>query len=96
MVAFNNIKTDEELDKFFDKIDNRLTLLKKLINTVSDITEKKIINNVIKSNKFVLDHIAFDKNVSYSDSYSDSNSDSNIESNSKQKFSDSELQKEVD
>ena len=41
VVAFNNIKTDEELDKFFDKIDNSLTLLKKLINTVSDITEKK-------------------------------------------------------
>ena len=41
MVAFNNIKTDEELDKFFDKMGNRLNLLKKLIYAVSDITKKK-------------------------------------------------------
>ena len=41
MVAFNNKKTDEEHDELFDKIVNKLTLLKKLINTVCDITEKK-------------------------------------------------------
>ena len=32
-----------------------------------DITEKKRINNVIKSIEFVLDNVAFNKNVSYSD-----------------------------
>ena len=32
-----------------------------------DITEKKRINNVIKSIEFVLDNVAFSKNVSYSD-----------------------------
>ena len=57
----------------------RLILLKKLINTVSDITEKKRINNVIKSIEFILNYFAFDKNVSYSDS------------DSKQDFSDSEF-----
>ena len=41
MVAFNNTKIDEELDEFFDKIVNKLNIFKKLINTVSDITEKK-------------------------------------------------------
>ena len=40
MVAFNNTKTDKELDEFFDKIVNKLNILEKLINTVSDITEK--------------------------------------------------------
>ena len=35
---------------------------------MSNKTEKKIINNVIKSVEFALDQIAFDKNVSYSDS----------------------------
>ena len=59
----------------------RLILLKKLINTVSDITEKKRINNIIKSVKFVLDYVSFDKNISYSDS----------DSNSKQDFSESEF-----
>ena len=34
---------------------------------MSDITEKKRINNVIKSIEFVLDNLAFNKNVSYSD-----------------------------
>ena len=33
-----------------------------------DITEKKRINNVITSIEFVLDYVAFDKNVSSSDS----------------------------
>ena len=41
MVAFKNTKTDEELDELFGKIVNRLNIFKKLINTVSDITEKK-------------------------------------------------------
>ena len=53
--------------------------LKKLINTVSDITEKKIINNVIKGIEFVLDYVASNINFSYSDS------------DSKQDFSDSEF-----
>ena len=77
MVAFKNTKTDEELDKLFDKVDS----LKKLINTVFDITEKKRINNIIKSVKFVLDYVSFDKNISYSDS----------DSNSKDDFSESEF-----
>ena len=41
VVAFNNTKTDKELDEFFDKIVNKLNILEKLINAVSDITEKK-------------------------------------------------------
>ena len=41
MVAFNNTKTDEEHDELFHKIASKWTFLKKLINTVSDITEKK-------------------------------------------------------
>ena len=41
VVAFNNTKTDEEHDELFHKIASKLTFLKKLINTVSDITEKK-------------------------------------------------------
>ena len=79
MVVFKNTKTDEELDELFNNIVNRLNIFKKLINTVSDITEKKRINNVIKSVEFVLDYVALDKNVSYSDS------------DSKQDFSDSEF-----
>ena len=40
---------------------------------MSDITEKKKrINNIIDSIEFVLDYVAFHKNISYSDSYSDS------------------------
>ena len=61
MVVFKNTKTDEELDELFDKIVNRLTILKDLINTVSDITEKKRINNVIKSIEFVLNYVALIK-----------------------------------
>ena len=68
VVAFNNTKTDKELDEFFDKIVNKLNILEKLINAVSDITEKKRINNVIDSIRFVLDYAAFDKHISYSDS----------------------------
>ena len=41
---------------------------------MSDITEKKKINNVIDSIKFVLNYVAFDKNTSYSDSDSKQNS----------------------
>ena len=41
MAAFNNTKTDKELDELLDKIVNKLNILEKLINAVSDITEKK-------------------------------------------------------
>ena len=81
MVAFKNTKTDEELDELFGKIVNRLNIFKKLINAVSDITEKKRMNNVKKSIKFILNHVAVNKNASYSESDSDS----------KQDFSDSEF-----
>ena len=56
MNAFDNTETDEELDELFDKIDNKLTTLKKLVRIVSNTTEKKRINNVIKSIDFVLDY----------------------------------------
>ena len=79
MAAFKNTKTNKELDELFDEIVNRLKIFKKLIDTVSNITEKKRINNVIKSIEFVLNYVASDKNVSYSDS------------DSKQIFSDSEF-----
>ena len=79
MVALNNIKTDEELDELFDKIVNKLSTLKKLVKIVSNETEKKRINNVIKSVDFALDQVEFDKNISYSDR------------DSKQDFSDSEF-----
>ena len=79
MVALNNIKTDEELDELFDKIVNKLSTLKKLVKIVSNETEKKRINNVIKSVDFALDQVEFDKNISYSDS------------DSKQDFSNSEF-----
>ena len=77
VVVFNNTKTDEERNELFDKIVNKLTLLKKLINTVSDITEKKRIYNLIKGIEFILDYIASNRDVSDSDS--------------KQDFSDSEF-----
>ena len=41
VAAFNNTKTDKELDELLDKIVNKLNILEKLINAVSDITEKK-------------------------------------------------------
>ena len=86
-------KTKEELDELFDKTVNRLNILEKLIDTVSDITEKKRINNVITSIKFVLDYVALNKYNSYSDIDSDSDSysgnDSYSDNDSKQKFSDS-------
>ena len=64
MDALDNTKTDEELDELFDKITNKLTVLKKLINTVSDITEKKRIDNVIKGIEFVLDYVAYYRDAS--------------------------------
>ena len=57
--ALDNTKTDEELDELFDKITNKLAVLKTLINTVSDIAEKKRIDNVIKGIEFVLDYVAY-------------------------------------
>ena len=48
MNAFNNTKTNEELDKLFDKIANKLAALKKLVKIMSIDNEKKRINNVIK------------------------------------------------
>ena len=44
--VFNDTKTNEELDKLFNNIDKKLTTLKKLVKIVSDLTEKKRINNV--------------------------------------------------
>ena len=41
MAAFNNTKTNEELNNFFDKITNKLGTLKKLVKIVSNITEEK-------------------------------------------------------
>ena len=64
MDALDNTKTDEELDELFDKITNKLAVLKKLINTVSDIAEKKRIDNVIKGIEFVLDYVAYYSNAS--------------------------------
>ena len=73
------IQKHEEHDKLFYKIVNRLNIFKKLIEAVSDITERKRINNVIKGVQFVLDQTEFDKNISYSDT------------DNKQDFSDSEF-----
>ena len=67
--AFNNTKTNEQLDKLFDKIANKLTTLRKLVKIVSNITEKKRINNVIKGAEFTLDYVA---SLGDSDSKSDS------------------------
>ena len=39
--AFNNTKTNKERDELFDKINNKLGALKKLVKIVSDTTEKK-------------------------------------------------------
>ena len=88
VAAFKNTKTDKELDELFDKIVNRLKIFKKLIDTMSNITEKKRINNVMNSIEFVLNDVASDKNVSYSDSKQDfSDSEfSNSDSDSKQDF----------
>ena len=66
IAAFNNIKTDGDFGELFEKIDNKLSTLKKLVKIVSNKTEKKRMNNVIKSIEFALDYVALDKNVSYS------------------------------
>ena len=68
--AFNNTKTDEERDELFDKIVNKLSALKKLVKIVSSETEKKRINNVIKSVEFTLDQVASlgDSEPDFSDS----------------------------
>ena len=58
MAAFNNTKTNEELNIFFDKITNKFGTLKKLVKIVSNITEEKRINNMIKGVRFVLDYVA--------------------------------------
>ena len=70
-----------------------MNIFKKLIVTVSNITEKKRIKNVINSIEFVLNYVAFDKNVSYCDSDKKQNSDDSefSDSDSKQDFFDSEF-----
>ena len=40
--AFNNTKNDEESDKLYDRIVKKLALLKKLVDTVSNIAENKL------------------------------------------------------
>ena len=65
--SFNNPKINEKLDESFDKITTRLNALKNLVKILSDTTEKKIIDDVIKSAEFTLDYIA-----SWGDSYSES------------------------
>ena len=65
--GFNNPKINEKLDESFDKITTRLNALKNLVKILSDTTEKKIIDDVIKSAEFTLDYIA-----SWGDSYSES------------------------
>ena len=57
VLAFNNTKTDEERDELFDKIVNKLSALNKLLKIVSNETEKKRINNVIKSVEVSLDQV---------------------------------------
>ena len=41
MDAFNNTKTNKELDKFFDRIVSKLGTLKQLAKIVSNDNEKK-------------------------------------------------------
>ena len=65
--GFNNPKINEKLDESFDKITTRLNALKNLVKILSDTTEKKIIDDVIKGAEFTLDYIA-----SWGDSYSKS------------------------
>ena len=65
--GFNNPKINEKLDESFDKITTRLNALKNLVKILSDTTEKKIIDDVIKGAEFTLDYIA-----SWGDSYSES------------------------
>ena len=57
MDDFNNTKISEELDKLFDEKANKLNT-RKLVKIVSNTTEKKRINNVIKGVEFTLDYVA--------------------------------------
>ena len=66
--AFNDTKNDEECDELYDRIVKKLALLKKLVNTVSNIAEKERINNVIKNAEFVLNYVAYYRDFSDSDS----------------------------
>ena len=67
MNAFNGTKNDEECDELYDRIVKKLALLKKLVNTVSNIAEKERINNVIKGIELVLNYVAHYRDVSDSD-----------------------------
>ena len=66
--AFNNTKNDEECNELYDRIVKKLALLKKLVNTVSNIAEKERINNVIKRAEFVLNYVSYYRDVSDCDS----------------------------
>ena len=55
MNAFNNTKTNKDLNKLFHKIANKLGALKMLLKIVSNDTEKK---NVIKGVEFISDYVA--------------------------------------
>ena len=68
MNAFNNTKTYEESYELYDRNVKKLTSLKKLANTVSNIAEKERINNVIKNVEFVLNFAAYYRDFSDSDS----------------------------
>ena len=65
--TFNNTKNYEESDELYDRIVKKLALLKKLVNTVSNIAEKERINNVIKGIELVLNYVAHYRDVSDSD-----------------------------
>ena len=56
--GFNNPKINEKLDQSFDKITTRLNALKKLVKILSDTTEKKIIDDVLKGAEFTFNYIA--------------------------------------
>ena len=58
MDGFNNPKINKKLDESFDKITTRLNALKNLVKILSNTTEKKIIDDVIKGAEFTLDYIA--------------------------------------
>ena len=72
--TFNNTKNYEESDELYDRIVKKLALLKKLVNTVSNIAEKERTNYVVKGVEFVLNYVAYYRDVSDSDSdFSSSN-----------------------
>ena len=68
MNVFYNTKTDEKSGELYDRIVKKLALLKKLVNTVSNIAEKERINNVIKGVELALNYVAYHRDVSDSDS----------------------------